>query len=210
MFLSSSKKSPCIWADIRLENQATENRIKETGRWYRPSALNTLDRLTNEMANAGPPSISSSTGRNTAGKTGFLHDDAKLHKLCHEGKLKKVRTFVDKLEENELAEKLSNRKGVFGYTPLHEAVASGKSDVLDFVLNKTNNAHVNCRANSGYTPLHLAASSGHGECVRTLLRHGADISITDEYGKTPKQTAELSSKGSIVRLLRSEGETIVS
>ena len=140
-------------------------------------------------------------------RTGFLQDDSKLHKLCHEGNIRKIKDFVEKLNEKALADKLANRKGVFGYTPLHEAVASGKSEVLDYLLDKTNNAHVNCRANSGYTPLHLAASSGHGDCVKKLLEHSADISITDEYGKTPKQTAELSSKASIVRLLRSEGQS---
>ncbi len=146
--------------------------------------------------------------RNTGQAGKFYHDDAKLHKLCHDGNLTRVKKFVEKLSDDDLAEKLWNKKGVFGYTPLHEAVASGKAEVLDYVLKKTGNAHVNCRANSGYTPLHLAASSGHKDCVKALLNHGADIGILDEYGKTPKQTAELSSKGSIVRLLRSEGEKI--
>jgi len=135
----------------------------------------------------------------------FLQDDARLHKLCQDGNVKRVKEFVEQLDEDTLTEKLANRKGVFGYTPLHEAVASGHQKVLDFLLERTSNAHVNCRANSGYTPLHLAASSGHGECVRVLLGHGADIGITDEYGKAPRQTAGLSYKRSIVRLLRSEG-----
>ena len=139
------------------------------------------------------------------GRTVF-HDDARLHNLCHEGNLSKVKEFVQKLTDQTLTEKLANRKGVFGYTPLHEAVASGKADVLDYLLKRTKDAHVNCRANSGYTPLHLAASSGHWDCVKTLLDHTADISINDEYGKTPKQTAELSSKTSIVKLLICEGE----
>ena len=136
----------------------------------------------------------------------FLADDSKLHKLCHDGNLKKIKTFVEDIDSQLLGDKLANRKGVFGYTPLHEAVASGKPEVLKFLLERTKNANVNCRANSGYTPLHLAASSGHGKCVRELLEHGADIGCTDEYGKTPKQTAELSSKSSIVKLLKSEGE----
>ena len=146
------------------------------------------------------------TGRSAV----FLADDSKLHKLCHDGNLKKIRTFVEDIDPQVLGEKLANRKGVFGYTPLHEAVASGKPEVLTFLLDRTGNANVNCRANSGYTPLHLAASSGHGKCVRALLEHDADISCTDEYGKTPKQTAELSSKSSIVKLLKSEGEPKIS
>ena len=135
---------------------------------------------------------------------GFLQDDSRLHKLCQNGNMKKVTEFVRDMDGNMLKEKLANRKGVFGYTPLHEAVASGHHKVLDFLLGK--GGDVNCRANSGYTPLHLVASSGHAECVRVLLKRKADISMTDEYQKTPKQTAELSSKSSIVRLLRSEGK----
>ena len=145
-----------------------------------------------------------------AAKGGFLPDDSRLHKLCHDGNMKKIKGFVEDIDPQVLGEKLANRKGVFGYTPLHEAVASGKPEVLKYLLDRTGNANVNCRANSGYTPLHLAASSGHGKCVRELLGHGADISCVDEYGKTPKQTAELSSKSSIVKLLRSEGEPLSS
>ena len=136
-----------------------------------------------------------------------LADDARLHKLCQDGDLSKIKDFVNQFPDRmTLDDRLANRKGVFGYTPLHEAVASGHHDVLDCLLRKAGDSHVNCRANSGYTPLHLAASSGHGECVRVLLKHNADISVTDEYGKTPKQTAELSSKNGIVRILRGAGE----
>ena len=138
-----------------------------------------------------------------------LPDDAKLHKLCQEGDCDRVVEFVTQISDKKVLEdRLANRKGVFGYTPLHEAVASGHHKALDFLLGKAGDGHVNCRANSGYTPLHLAASSGHAECVRVLLKHNSDISVTDEYGKTPKQTAELSSKKTIVRILRSAGELI--
>lgn len=131
--------------------------------------------------------------------SGFLHQ-ALLN--CN---LKTIKEFVEEHDQETVCNILSNRRGVFGYTLLHEAVADGKADVLDYLLEKSSNVHVNCRANSGYTPLHLAASSGHRQCARTLLQHGADISITDDFGKTPRQTAELSSKASIVHLLRSEG-----
>jgi len=144
-----------------------------------------------------------------SGRSKFLHEDAKLHKLCEKGDLEKVKDYVKKLSDIEaLKDKLANKKGVFGYTPLHEAVANGKFYVLDYLLTLTGNGSVNCQANSGYTPLHLAASSGHWECVKILLSHDADISIQDEYDKTPKETAELSSKSSIVRLLVCEGQCL--
>ena len=101
---------------------------------------------------------------------------------------------------SDLEKKLARHKGVFGYTPLHEATANAHAPILDYLLHK--GCDVNCRAYSGYTPLHLAASSGHLECVKVLLQHSADISITDDFGKTPKQTAELSLKNGIVRLLK--------
>ena len=135
-----------------------------------------------------------------------MADDAHLHKLCQAGALDRISEYVRYFpDRTSLNDRLANRKGVFGYTPLHEAVASGHSDVLDHLLERAGDKHVNCRANSGYTPMHLAASSGHVDCVKVLLKHSADIGVKDEYGKTPKQTAELSSKIAIVRVLRGQG-----
>ena len=133
----------------------------------------------------------------------------RLHKLCRDGNMKKIKAYVDRIDIILLGKMLASRRGIFSYTPLHEAVASGKPEVLNFLLDKTGNANVNCQTISGYTPLHLAASNGHVGCTKALLEHGADISRLDEYRKTPKQTAELCSKGNIVRILRSEGELYI-
>ena len=146
---------------------------------------------------------------NIFGSVFLGHRDATLHKLCQEGNLKKIKAFVDVFPPQVLGYRLGYRIGAFGYTPLHNAVVSGKPEVLHCLLEKTKNANVNCRANSGYTPLHLAASSGNGKCVKALLEHGADISCVDEYGRTPKQMAERRSQWIIVKLLRSEGEWLI-
>ena len=80
---------------------------------------------------------------------------------------------------------------------------------MKYMLNLTGNANVNCgTCINGYTPLHLAASIGDGKCLQELLAHGADINHVDVYGKTPKQIAELHSKGDIAKLLHSEGELL--
>ena len=129
--------------------------------------------------------------------------DGRLHAWCKDGRYKKIEEFIQNYKDG-LSAKLVYRRGVFGYTPIHEAVGSGHSKVLELLLE--HGANPNCRANSGYTPLHLAASSGHVDCVRVLLANDADISKTDEYGKTPIQTAELSSKHGVMKILRSAGK----
>lgn len=111
---------------------------------------------------------------------------------------------IQKLEER-LAARRTDRLSPHR-APLHEAAATGDHKTLDLLLQKAEDGHINCLADSGYTPLHLAASSGHAECVRALLKHNADVNATDEYGKTPRQTAELSSKKNVVRILRSAGK----
>ena len=142
-------------------------------------------------------------------RSSFLDGYSRLRKLCHDGNYRKVTEFVNAITDAKALEDHLTKgacKGTFGYALLHEIVARGHHEILDFLLGKAGDGHVNCQANSGYTPLHLAAGSGHAECVRVLLKHNADISVTDEYGKTPKQTAELGLKTSIVRILRSAGE----
>ena len=146
---------------------------------------------------------------------GTIQEDARLRR---DGKLGKVKVLYDQIlrlgseETNDrpeddktmLEDRHNNRRGVYGYTPLHEAVSRNKYKVIPD-LCRSKKADVNARANSGYTPLHIAANAGHIESVKVLLEIGADISRTDDYGKTPKETAGLSSKPSIVRLLKSEG-----
>ena len=131
-------------------------------------------------------------------------DDSLLHFWCKEGKYKKIEEFITSCKD--LPSRLAYRRGVFGYTPLHEAVGNGHWKVLELLLQ--HGGDVNCRANSGYTPLHIAASSGHISCTRVLLANEADISIIDEWGKTPLQTAELSSRHATVKTLKSAGEHI--
>ena len=114
---------------------------------------------------------------------------------------------MENTDPQVIKDEMTHQVGVFGYTPLHEAVASGKAEVLKYLLEQVGSLDVNCRANSGYTPLHLAVSSGNKRCVQLLLDHGADMSCTDEYGKTAKVMAEMIGRNfSIVKLLCSEGE----
>ena len=133
-----------------------------------------------------------------------------LHKLCHDGNLKNIKAYVNRINDITLLGKiLASRRGFFGYMPLHEAAANGRHAALKYLLDLTANANVNCQTINGQTPLHLAASNGHDKCVQELLAHGADVSSVDAYGKIPKQRVKRSSKH-IVRILHSEGESCFS
>jgi len=127
--------------------------------------------------------------------------DHRLHKWCKDGKYKKIEEFISTC--NDLSLQLENRRGKFGYTPLHEAVSNGHFRVLQLLLRHGGN--VNSCANSGWSLLHVAASTGRVDCVRVLLANNADISVTDEYGKTPKQMAESCRKPAVMKVIRSAG-----
>ena len=132
---------------------------------------------------------------------GLISEDSRLHKWCKTGKYNAIKGFITTC--SDLKSRLAYRRGVFGYTPLHEAVSNNHAQVLQLLID--HGGDVNCSANSGYTPLHLAASSGHVNCVRVLLANNVNISVVDEYGKTPLDTAKQSSKTAVVKVLKSAG-----
>ena len=133
---------------------------------------------------------------------GSFNKDYRLHTLCKEGSYEKVKEFIPTCKS--VVEKLASHRGRSGYTPLHEAVSKGHSEVLELLLH--HGGDVNCRANNQYTPLHLAAANGYVECVRVLLMYDADTSATDENGRLPIQVAEANSKHAVVKALKSAGE----
>lgn len=130
-----------------------------------------------------------------------------LHKLCRNGDVAEMQNLLDSMSVSEVADRVAERRGKNGYTLLHQAVATKKTEALNFLLSKTYSVHVNSRAKYGYTPLHLAASVGATDCVKLLLKHGADINCQCDQNKTPKQLAELGKRKNrlIASVLHSEG-----
>jgi ankyrin repeat protein len=69
------------------------------------------------------------------------------------------------------------RDGFFQQTPLFNAAADGRRDVVELLLAKGANA--NDRGNFGITVLHLAAINGHKDVVKLLIANKADYNIYD-------------------------------
>ena len=125
---------------------------------------------------------------------------------------------INQVTTNHL-ERLGHSDGVaagasgylFGYTKLHVAASDGQVELLKSLLSDdSSNNDVNGKTvNGGYTALHLAASAGHVDCVEELLKcRTTNLHVTDDFGKTPLETAEQNSKSDAAKLLRSHGERI--
>jgi hypothetical protein len=63
-----------------------------------------------------------------------------------------------------------SRKGANDDTPLHWATQTGRSDVVELLLN--NKADVNAKNKAGQTPLHLAALNEDKPMLDVLRQHG--------------------------------------
>ena len=85
-----------------------------------------------------------------------------------------------------------------GDTCLQKAVRLGSVALLACLLE--HNADVNATGRLRRTALHSAVVQGDAECVRALLRAGAEVGLRDSNGKTPVDLAE----GDLVGLLKGQ------
>ena len=127
-----------------------------------------------------------------------------LHSLCRQGSVSKIQSYLEEAED--IQNKLGERIGFLGYTPLHEAAKEGRIDVLRLLLE--NGADANAEANGQYTPLHIAASMDNVDCVVELLKYNADVTKKDEFDKTPYRTAIIMKCKKAAQILKTEGRWI--
>ncbi len=84
-------------------------------------------------------------------------------------------------------------------TPLHAAMAFGRTEMVQFLLLKRANVHA--KNSLGFTPLVSAVVNGHEACVRLALEAGASKSEKTARGATPLEIAHKKGFSGIVSIL---------
>ncbi len=79
------------------------------------------------------------------------------------------------------------------WAPLHAASIQGHLDVVKYLVEQGADVNINNAKTTndhwGATPLHMAANKGYFKIVKYLSEHGADLSLLDNDGKTPIESA---------------------
>jgi ankyrin repeat protein len=97
----------------------------------------------------------------------------------------------------------ANTRDQYGMTPLMRACDNGYLGMVKMLVQYLGDQGLNERDNlSGWTALHRAADGGHNELTRFLLLAGADPTITDHEGRTPRALAEANHYMSRIRSRR--------
>ncbi|MGI8966009.1 MAG: ankyrin repeat domain-containing protein, partial [Limisphaerales bacterium] len=86
-----------------------------------------------------------------------------------------------------------------GWTPLHQAVALGRKEIVETLLQ--GGANPNSTNNLGVTPLHHAASGGQLEIAELLVAHKADVNAKATDGDTPLLWAVKTLKKPLIEFL---------
>ncbi|GKZ51259.1 hypothetical protein AbraIFM66951_005306 [Aspergillus brasiliensis] len=114
----------------------------------------------------------------------------------------------------DVAEYLHNRGmagiddlGGFYGTPVQAASAQGNMNALLFLLNQGADILSHGRYGSA---LHAAATYNREETVRSLLKHGASVSATDNHGRTPLYIAAWFGNHATAQILIDSGAEISS
>jgi len=103
-----------------------------------------------------------------------------------------------------------------GITPFMEAAAMGHVKVLEYLysLQESDDSinseeFVEIKSNSGVTALWLAASQGEVDCMKFLIKKGADVNVARNDGISAVMTASLNGYADAVKVLIDAGAKIL-
>lgn len=75
------------------------------------------------------------------------------------------------------------------FSPAHCASFSGYEKCLELLCNYYGADIVNLKDSRNRTPLHISSLHGHTDCVKYILKQGAEINCQDNEGRTPLLSA---------------------
>jgi len=104
-----------------------------------------------------------------------------LHIAAEKGNMMVVKQLLSKKAKTDV-------KDFEGWNAFHCAVASGKEDIVDAIL-ESNEKLINSQTNNNCTPLHLAVRKEDLKMVQYLLEKGANIGIRNMFEETPVHCA---------------------
>ena len=112
-------------------------------------------------------------------------------------------TAINVLEAKNI--KNINQKNIDerGMTPLHNAVYSGCTTLVDALI--TAGANVNMEDDRGNTPLHMAVYTGYAPVVVALIAGGANVNMEDYNGDTPLHMARFTHNATVIDALIAAG-----
>jgi len=135
------------------------------------------------------------------------------HKLQNCNANEQLEVIINAIEEDDIQENL------FGYTPLHYAVQTGKREIVEALLNRS--VEINVKdTDEGWPPLFWAVSGPflytHSltaeqdqkirvEIVTLLVASGANVNISDNAGESVLSRAKFLNFDEIVEILVKNG-----
>jgi ankyrin repeat protein len=85
----------------------------------------------------------------------------------------------------------ANSRDEYGATPLMSACSNGYLGVVRMLVQHMEGQGLDYQSVAGRTAMHCVTGWGHDELLRCLLLAGADPTITDIEGMTPRASAEV-------------------
>ncbi|XP_052782656.1 putative ankyrin repeat protein RF_0381 [Mya arenaria] len=100
-----------------------------------------------------------------------------LHMCCEKGRYECAKVLLEKGADVLI-------RDTWYQTPLMYSILTQYENIAALLLDHNPEA-IDIGDKYGKTALHIAVEGGSAECVQLLLRYGADVNVTNNYGVTP-------------------------